>query len=353
MNARPYLAALPGLLTTDEVQSSATFLRRLQTASGQIPWLPGGQCDPWNHVEAAMALAATGHLDAAQRAYSWLATMQRADGSWFNYYQGTNVVSSRIDTNVCAYVATGVWHYCLVTGDVEMTSTWWPMVERAVEFVLRWQRPDGAFAWSIDEQGRVSKDALLTGSSSILHSVTCAIQLAAVLGYSRPQWSRAAERVVHVLRSHPDRFLPKPQYAMDWYYPVLSGAFVGDEARSHLRGGWSTFVMADRGVRCVTPNNWVTAAETAECVLAFDACGERDVAVALFELLRTHRRDDGGYITGWVYPQQASFPHEEVTSYSVAAVLLAADALAHGSDGSAIFRRRFAPTTAIDPANCC
>ena len=56
---------------------SAEHLASLQTASGMIPWFPGGHCDPWNHVEAAMALDVAGFHAEAERAYEWLADIQR------------------------------------------------------------------------------------------------------------------------------------------------------------------------------------------------------------------------------------------------------------------------------------
>jgi hypothetical protein len=49
---------LPGVLSADEVLTSAAHLAELQTASGMIPWYPGGHCDPWNHVELAQLLRA-------------------------------------------------------------------------------------------------------------------------------------------------------------------------------------------------------------------------------------------------------------------------------------------------------
>ena len=52
-----------------------------------IPWFEGGHCDPWNHVEAAMALTVCGLVDEAIAAYRWLVDRQLPDGSWFNYYR--------------------------------------------------------------------------------------------------------------------------------------------------------------------------------------------------------------------------------------------------------------------------
>src|SRR3546814_2851253 len=51
-----------------------------------IPWFPGGHSDPWNHVEAAMALDIGGRRAEADRAYEWLVGLQRDDGSWHQYY---------------------------------------------------------------------------------------------------------------------------------------------------------------------------------------------------------------------------------------------------------------------------
>jgi hypothetical protein len=94
-------------LSGEEVARTASHLASLQVRDGQIPWFPGGHCDPWNHVEAAMALTVTGYLDEAKAAYRWLAEHQLGDGSWFNYYVGNAVKDARLDTNVCAYVAAG------------------------------------------------------------------------------------------------------------------------------------------------------------------------------------------------------------------------------------------------------
>ena len=72
-----------------------------------IPWFPGGHADPWNHVEAAMALIVGGRRLEAERAFEWLVARQRADGSWHNYYVGDRVEQDKLDANTIAYVATG------------------------------------------------------------------------------------------------------------------------------------------------------------------------------------------------------------------------------------------------------
>ena len=247
-----------------------------------IPWFEGGHCDPWNHVEAAMALTVCGLVDEAVDAYRWLARRQLPDGSWFNYYQGDGVKDPRLDTNVCAYLAAGAWHHHLITGDVEFLGELWPTIEGGIDFILRWQQPDGSVLWSLDSAGRPEGYALLTGSSSIYHSLRCAVAIAECLAKDRPDWELAAGRLGHAVAHHPGAFAPKVEFAMDWYYPMLSGALEGEAARRRIAEGWSTFVMEGLGVRCVSTGDWVTAAETAECVLALDALGMDGPARDLF-----------------------------------------------------------------------
>jgi hypothetical protein len=333
-----FLSGVPGLLSAKEIATTAAHVARLQSSSGQIPWFPRGHCDPWNHVEAAMALTVSGYGDGARGAYRWLATNQLGDGSWFNYYQGEWVKDARLDTNVCAYVATGVHHYLLATGDVDFARSMWPCVERAIDFVLRWQLSDGTIRWSLDALGRRESYALLTGSSSIFHSLRCAVALAERLDFAKPAWELAAGRLGHAVAHHPGAFAPKNEFAMDWYYPIFSGALTGELGERRINDGWERHVMDGYGVRCVSTNDWVTAAETAECVLALDALGLTSQALDLFAFTRRHRRDDGAYWTGIAYPQQTIYPVGETTSYTAAAIILAADALTSSSPASSLFR---------------
>ncbi|HWE71228.1 MAG TPA: hypothetical protein VG205_12745, partial [Acidimicrobiales bacterium] len=72
---------VPGVLTTAQVVQTAQSIADLQCDDGMIPWFPDGHCDPWNHVEAAMALTACGFVAEAVRAYQWLVVNQLPDGS--------------------------------------------------------------------------------------------------------------------------------------------------------------------------------------------------------------------------------------------------------------------------------
>ena len=326
-----------GVLSAADVLASGASIAAVQRPDGMIPWFPGGHCDPWNHVEAAMALAVCGFVDAGERAFDWLASSQLADGSWFNYYLDQGVKDPRLDTNVCAYVATGLYHHYLVTGDPRLLDRHWPMAQRAVDFVLRWQRPDGSVRWSLDPTGRPEGYALLTGSSSVYLSLRCAVAAADVLDRPRPDWELAAGRLGHAVAHHPGAFAPKDEFAMDWYYPVLSGALSGERARVRIDASWEKFVLDGLGVRCVSNSNWVTAAETAECAIALTALGTTDRARELLAAGQGLRLSDGSYWTGMVYPEEVTFPGAERTTYTAAAMVLACDALSGATGGSGLF----------------
>src|SRR5207248_213586 len=74
------------ILSPSETAATVDSIARIQLHDGMIPWFPGGHCDPWNHVEAAMALTLGGRVAEAERAYGWLAATQHPSGAWFNYY---------------------------------------------------------------------------------------------------------------------------------------------------------------------------------------------------------------------------------------------------------------------------
>jgi hypothetical protein len=95
--------------------------------------------------------------------------------------------------------------------------------------------------------------------------------------------------------------------------------------------------MENRGVRCVSDRPWVTAAETCECLIAELSVGNREQALKLFEWAQALRCDDGHYWTGIVSPEEVHFPADERTTYTDAAIILAADALSRTSPASGLF----------------
>jgi hypothetical protein len=334
---------LPGILSADELVTSAEHLASLQTASGMIPWWPTGHCDPWNHVETAMALDVAGLHVEAERAYEWLAAVQRPDGSWHNYYRADGrrddtVDEAKIDTNVVAYVAAGVWHHWRCTRDRGFVDEMWPTVERALDYVLAHRRDDGLVLWAVEPDGSRPWDyALLTGSASIQHALRCGAAVGLATGSSRPDWVEAADVMCTFIGNAPLSFQPKTRWAMDWYYPVLTRAIEGEAAKARLADGWPTFAMEGLGVRCVYDEPWITASETAEASLSFAAIGDFATAADLLRWTRSHRRDDGSYWTGLVHPERLVFPDAEHTAYTAAAVILAADAIAGASPAADLF----------------
>jgi len=94
----------------------------------------------------------------------------------------------------------------------------------------------------------------------------------------------------------------------------------------------------------VSTGEWVTAAETAECVLALDALGRDAQARELFTWVQDLRNDDGSYWTGMVYPEEATYPPLERSTYTAGAMVLAADALGRCTPASGLFRGEGLPS---------
>ena len=325
-------------LTPAEIDATADWISSVQLSDGLICWFEGGHGDPWNHVEAAMALATAGRRREAEAAYDWLAKNQLPDGSWCHYYLADGVEEPRRDPNACAYIATGAWWHYLAVRDNGFLEELWPVIDAALDFVVRLQRPGGEFLWSLDPDGVPGSFALLTGSASIYHSLRCGVAVAERLGHERPDWELAVARAGHAVAHDPDAFIDKSPWAMDWYYPVLCGAVHSQAGREHLLEGYDRFVMPGLGVRCIDANQWVTAAETSECVIALDAVGLRQEAIDLLSWTRHMRDDDGAYWTGCVHPECVRYPGGERTTYTAAAVVIA-DHILRSSDACAgIFR---------------
>ncbi|SDP94624.1 hypothetical protein SAMN04487905_11646 [Actinopolyspora xinjiangensis] len=334
----PEVPAVDGVLSATEVTATVDSVLAVQEPSGAIPWYPGGHVDPWDHVESAMALSAGGRLAAAERAYEWSARNQRADGSWPMRFRDGWIEDHGADTNFCAYLAVGVWHHFLITGDRDFAERLWPTVRAGIDFVLSAQVARGEIRWAVGgDDGVALPESLLTGCSSVHHSLRCALALAEEVGSPQPSWEMALGRLGHVLRAHPEAFTLKDRYSMDWYYPVLGGALQGEAARERLRARWPEFVVHGLGARCVVDHPWVTGAETCELVLSLDAVGWHADAVRLLRDVQHLRDTDGSYWTGFVYPDGKNWPVEH-TTWTAAAVVLAADALSRTTPGSGVFR---------------
>jgi hypothetical protein len=339
------------VISREEAVRTALSIAAIQQDDGGVPW-PEGHVDAWNHVECLMAMTVAGLGEPVARGYDWLARHQRDDGSWA--MKLVDGVASELggESNHAAYVAAGVWHHHLVTGDQGFTERGWPMVKAALDYVVGLQAERGEIVWERDAQGRASSYALLTGCSSVHQGLRCGVLLADHLGDPQPHWELAADRLAHALAAHPEAFADKSRYSMDWYYPVLGGAVRGAAAVELLEREWGTFVVPGLGIRCVSDQPWVTGAETCELALALDALGDRERAGRLFEDVQHLRHEDGSYWTGWQFANRRHFPHER-SGYTSAAAILAADALCGFSGGGGLFRDIAAVNTSpADPHLC-
>ena len=98
-----------------------------------------------------------------------------------------------------------------------------------------------------------------------------------------------------------------------------------------------------RGVRCVSDQPWITAAETCELVMALDAIGLHERANDLFAAVQFLRHDDGSYWTGMNFPDDrfdelGDYYTPEQPTWNSAAVVLAANALGGTGPTSGLFR---------------
>jgi hypothetical protein len=331
--------AVPGVLRASDIELTLDRIAETQQANGCIPWYPGHHADPWDHVEAAMALDLGGRHDAVEAAWEWLLRTQRPDGAFAFYYRDGAVEDPKLDANHSTYLAVGAWHHFLLTDDARFLESVWPMVDGAIEFALSLQRPGGELTWMRMPDGTEGDYALLTSSSCVHLALRCALAIAERLGLERPEWELSVGALRHAVRHRPEAFEPKDRFSMDWYYPVLGGVFTGADARARIRGeGWDRFVVPGRGVRCVADEPWVTTAETCEAVVAMHLAGLEEEAFDVFESVQYLREDDGRYWTGHNYVEDDHYPEGERTTWTAAAVLLAADVLAGNGPTGALFR---------------
>ncbi|MDA0760235.1 MAG: prenyltransferase [Proteobacteria bacterium] len=336
---------VPPLMQTslsDPSTQTADYIRSLQEGNGGIPWFKDGILDPWDHIEAAMGLASCGYINNALRAYDFLSKIQSDSGGWYASYQAGNPKDdTRMESNFVAYAATGVWHLYLVTRDNAIIDRFWPMISKAINFVVGLQGPLGEIYWAVDSVKGLQKDALVTGCSSIYHSLGCAIAMAEVKGIDCKHWIKVQADLKHAILNEPEAFdrtwASKARFSMDWFYPVLTGVLTGAEAKARIDQRWDEFVVDQLGCRCVSDEPWVTVAESCELVMALMNIHDEVRAREIFNWIQQLRDKQGAYWTGYVYRDQAIWP-EEQTSWTAGAVLLASDAIEQRSGGHRLFK---------------
>jgi hypothetical protein len=335
------------VLNAHQLRQTVAAIAAEQLPDGSLPWSRGEQLDPWDSVEAAMALDVGGEHARAAAAYGWLASVQRPDGSWAAEYRRGRATDAAVESNHAGYLAVGIWHSWLCTSDETLVERLWPCVRRGLDVVAGMQLPSGAISWALRPDGSPDDTALLTGSSSSFQALRCGIALADLCGEPQPHWDLAATDLGTALTGRPDAFADRSRFSMDWYYPVLAGAVRGPAAQDRLAAGWDTFVVPGLGVRCVADRPWVTGAETCELALALTAIGQREAATEQLAAMQHLRADDGSYWTGLVFADDARWPVER-TTWTAAAVVLAADAIAGAGPAAGLFADPAALTRPTD-----
>ena len=333
--------ALMGESVANLVAESCEYILANQLADGSIPWFEGGHLDPWDHIEAAMALSVGGYKKEAELAYRWLRDQQLEDGSWgIRYEKGVLVDTSRRETNFCAYIATGIWHHFKVTHDFGFVEAMWPCVQRALDCVVAQQSGFGEISWAVNEQSEPLDDALVTGCSSIYKSLECGIRLGELLAENCGDYRSAYFALGDALRYRPERFdrnwESKARFSMDWFYPVLCGVYDKPTAKERIAARWDEFVVDGIGCRCVADEPWATVAESCELVMALHAAGLTEQAEQLLGWLLQWRDDDGVHWTGWQFVDKAYWPLEKPT-WTAAAFVLALDTTYQLTDASVLF----------------
>ena len=334
--ARPVagrIPAVPGVLTEAEIRATGEIIAAAQEESGAIGW-PDGQVDAWNHVECAMALSVCGLAGPARRAYEWLRATQRADGSWpRRTAPGGAVNEAAGESNHAAYVAVGVWHEYLVTGDTEFVARMWPTVRLAIEYALGLQTPRGEIIWQRDRERRpgrlcaadrvrqhVPEPALRRGPGRLRRRAT------AGLGTGRGP-ARARGRV--------------PPGGVRRQVQVLDGLVLPGPRRRGARAGRRG--VAGRGLaglrgagprRPLRPRRALghRAPRPASLCWPWTRSGISRRALEMFAGVQFLRDPDGAYWTGWQFANEKHFPNER-SSYTSAAIILAADALSAATRG--------------------
>ena len=87
-------------------------------------------------------------------------TRSWSDGSWWrSYREGQPDNPDRRESNYVAYVATGVWHHYLITGDMAFLQELFPVIDAAMGFVLKLQGEAGEIDWAVDASGAPMGDA--------------------------------------------------------------------------------------------------------------------------------------------------------------------------------------------------
>jgi hypothetical protein len=231
-------------------------------------------------------------------------------------------------------------HYYKIFSNKEFLKNLWPTVEKALNFSLSLQNKNGTIPWSVDQSGNIESDYLLTGSSSILKGIECAMAIGKILGFGvQDKWKHSYESLSIAIKNPSGLFdlqKDRSNFSMDSYYPILSGCLSNVEIDKYIIHTLNNFYEEGLGIRCVREEPWVTVAETNEFIIALVMANNKKLAKKILnESLRMSDDNNIPYM-GWQHVQNIFWPDEKPT-WTSAAVLLAADAIFEFTKGSDLF----------------
>ena len=319
----------------------AQSIKTNQLDSGAIPSNADLSHDPWDHIEAIMGLNFLNDKESSDLAFKWLKNNQNKDGSWYAKYSNNDPIELNKPTHFGPYISVAALHYYKIFSDKDKLLELWETIDSAIDFSLNLQGSNGTIPWSVDKNNQIENDFLLTGASSILKSLECAIAISKILDLdSNKKWSKAYELLAYAIKNPKglfDKTIDRSRFSMDWYYPIISGVLSDSEKDKYIKKIYKDFYIEGIGVKCVVEEPWVTVAETSEFIVSLVISNEIEEAKKLLiEVMNISDLNDIPYM-GWQYEENIFWP-EEKPSWTAAALILAADSIYDFSSGSDILK---------------
>ena len=328
-------------LTNNFFNNIGKYIKSIQLKSGAIPSDDNQNHDPWDHMESILGLNFSKELNSSKLAFKWLINNQNSDGSWFSKYEDEKPIEKNKPTHFGPYIAVAALHFYKIFADKKYLKELWPTIESAVNFSINYQITNGTIPWSIDSDGLVEEDYLLTGSSSILKSIECAIAIAKILDNKTNinKWTQSYHLLADAIRNPECKFdvlKDRKSFSMDWYYPIISGCLCESEKLFYIEKIFNDFYVKDIGVKCVVHEPWITVAETSEFIISLVIAERRkDAQKILIDVLNISDETGIPYM-GWQYKENIFWPDEK-PSWTSSALIVAADTLFNLSDAADLF----------------
>lgn len=319
----------------------AQSIKTNQLDSGAIPSNSDLSHDPWDHIEAIMGLNFLNDKESSDLAFKWLKNNQNKDGSWYAKYSNNDPIELNKPTHFGPYISVAALHYYKIFSDKDKLLELWETIDSAIDFSLNLQDSNGTIPWSVDKNNQIENDFLLTGASSILKSLECAIAISKILDLdSNKKWTKAYELLAYAVKNPKglfDKTIDRSRFSMDWYYPIISGVLSDSEKDKYIKKIYKDFYIEGIGVKCVVEEPWVTVAETSEFIVSLVISNEIEEAKKLLiEVMNISDLNNIPYM-GWQYEENIFWP-EEKPSWTAAALILAADSIYDFSSGSDILK---------------